>query len=265
MEMTTLAGLVFALIGLLGGMIFKHVPLSNLANPAAIFIILIGTVGAVLNATPGKDIKNVGKLFKIIFAGNKTPYTNEETINLLTDLSQLARKEGLLVLEKKAAEVKDPFLVRGLNMTITGETGEAIFDTLAQEIEAMESRHQANAQIFSQAGAYAPTLGVLGAVIGLIAALGNMEDQHALGVAISAAFMATVYGIFTGYVLWHPFANKLKRKSKIEALNKRIILEGILLIQAGTSPNMLKDKLFAFISEKERGSFPQQSGDGSSA
>ncbi len=252
METSTLIGMILAIVGLLGGMVFKGVPFSALANPAAIFIILIGTAGAVMNAFPGKDAAKIGKLFKNVFTKTKTPYTNEEIINLLTDFAQLARKEGLLALEKQIKEVNDPFLQRGLAMITMGQNSEVIEDTLAEDLEAMEARHQANASVFTQAGTYAPTLGVLGAVIGLIAALANMADQEALGHAISAAFIATVYGIFTGYVLWHPFANKLKRKSKEEALNKRIIIEGILLINEGMAPNIIKEKMLSFISVGER-------------
>ena len=111
---------------------------------------------------------------------------------------------------------------------------------LAEEIDAMEERHLSSAAIFSQAGKYAPTLGVLGAVIGLIAALGNMADTEALGHAISAAFVATLMGIYTGYVLWHPFANKLKRKSQQEVRIKEMMIEGILSIIEGEAPRTIE-------------------------
>src|SRR5699024_1910028 len=107
------------------------------------------------------------------------------------------------------------------------------------------------ARVFSQAGTYAPTLGVLGAVVGLVAALGNMEDMDILGAAISAAFMATLLGIFTGYVLWHPFANKLREKSEREVLVKEVMIEGILAITNGEPPTLIKDKLQSYLSTKE--------------
>lgn len=252
MQITTIIGLLLAIIGILGGMYFKGVPFSALANPAAIFMIIVGTVGAVLNAFPAGDAKNIPNLFKIVFAGKKLNYTNAEIINLITELAQLARKEGMLSLETKLKDIKDPFLARGITLMTMGVTNEVIQDTLIEEVEAMEQRHAANAGVFTQAGTYAPTLGVLGAVIGLIAALGNMADQEKLGHAISGAFMATVYGIFTGYVLWHPFANKLKRISKAEVLNKRIIIEGVLLMHEGMAPNMIKEKMMSFLSINER-------------
>jgi chemotaxis protein MotA len=122
------------------------------------------------------------------------------------------------------------------------------------DISAMENRHAANANIFAQAGTYAPTLGVLGAVLGLIAALGNMDDTEKLGHAIAAAFMATLLGIFTGYVLWLPMSNKLKRKSRQEVLVRTIIMEGIVGICRGMNPRMLKDNLSNYIAAKDRDS-----------
>lgn len=116
----------------------------------------------------------------------------------------------------------------------------------------MQSRHMEGRSMFSQAGTYAPTLGVLGAVVGLIAALGNMNDIDKLGHAIAAAFVATILGIYTGYVLWLPFANKLKVFSEMEISQKRMIIEGILSLQAGDSPTAIEAKLMVFIPQSER-------------
>ena len=116
----------------------------------------------------------------------------------------------------------------------------------------VEERHRSGAQIFAQAGMYAPTLGVLGAVIGLIAALGNLSDIDKLGHSIAAAFVATLLGIFTGYVCWHPFANKLKQISAAEVEIKKMILEGALALQTGASSVIIESKLQAFIPVSER-------------
>ena len=163
--------------------------------------------------------------------------SHKELIKLFSDLAQLARKEGLLALEVRINDIEDAFLKSGLTLAVDGQNADYIRDVLSEEIEAMEERHLAGAQIFT-AGTYAPTLGVLGAVIGLIAALGDMTDTVALGHAISAAFVATLLGIFTGYVLWHPFANKLKRKSQIEVQYKYMIIEGILSILEGEAQEL---------------------------
>ena len=140
----------------------------------------------------------------------------------------------------------------GLGLAIDGQNADYIRDVLSEEVYAMEDRHAAGAQIFSQAGTYAPTLGVLGAVVGLIAALKDMNDINALGIAISAAFVATLLGIFTGYVLWHPFANKLKRKSSEEVRQKMMMVEGILSVLEGEAPRVIEQKLSSYLSMEER-------------
>jgi chemotaxis protein MotA len=177
---------------------------------------------------------------------------------MFSEWAQLARKEGLLALEAKTSEVDDAFLRNGLSLAVDGQSADYIRDVLTEEIDAMEERHLAGAAIFSQAGTYAPTLGVLGAVLGLIAALGNMNNTDELGRAISAAFVATLLGIFTGYVLWHPFANKLKRKSKQEIRLRQMMIEGILSILEGEAPRIIEQKLASYLPAGERKKFLEE-------
>ena len=140
----------------------------------------------------------------------------------------------------------------GLSLAVDGQSADYIRDVLNEEINAMEDRHMTGASIFSQAGTYAPTLGVLGAVVGLIAALSNMDNSDELGYAISAAFVATMLGIFTGYLWWHPFANKLKRKSREEVKLKEMMVEGILSILEGEAPRVIEQKLASYLAASER-------------
>lgn len=137
-------------------------------------------------------------------------------------------------------------------MVIDGMDPEFVSDVLDAELQVMEQRHAEGMSIFTQAGTYAPTLGVLGAVVGLIAALGNLKDIDKLGHSIAAAFIATLLGIFTGYVIWLPIANKLKTMSQMEVAQKRMIIEGILSLQAGDSPTAIEAKLKVFIPQTER-------------
>jgi chemotaxis protein MotA len=203
------------------------------------------------NAFSLSEIKKLPVLFKIIFTEQQLP-SKRELINQFMNWASIARREGLLALENTSDEIEDPFLRNGMKMIIDGGEPEFVRDVLNEEIYAIEERHLAGAQMFSQAGTYAPTLGVLGAVVGLIAALGNLSDIDALGVSIAAAFVATLLGIFTGYVIWHPFANKLKRKSRQEIEIKKIMVEGLLSIQAGVSPAAIEQKLLVYIPSKER-------------
>lgn len=257
MDKSSLIGIILAIIAVGVGMVFKGVSPMVLINPAALLIILLGTVAAIVIAFPMSEIAKVPKLFKIIFTEQKQEDT-KELIRLFSDWAQLARKEGLLALEARTSEIEDPFLKNGLSLSVDGQSAEYIRDVLTEEIEAMEERHRAGALIFAQAGTYAPTLGVLGAVIGLIAALGNMSDAEALGHAISAAFVATLLGIFTGYVLWHPFANKLKRKSQIEARQKYLMIEGVLSILEGEAPRVIEQKLASYLPVTEKKQFLEE-------
>ena len=251
MDISSLVGIIIAFVALLSGMMLKGVGLDALLNPAAILIIIFGTIAAVTIAFPMKELKRVPKLFKILFTETKLA-SDIELIKMFSQWADLARREGLLALESKASEVEDPFLRNGLTLAIDGQNADYIRDVLSEEVEALEERHLSGATIFSQAGTYAPTLGVLGAVIGLIAALKDMNDIEKLGYAISAAFVATLLGIFTGYVLWHPFANKLKRKSAAEVRQKRMMIEGILSVLEGEAPRVIEQKLASYLTMSER-------------
>ena len=251
LELSTVIGLSMAIVAVVVGMIFKGASLASLLNPAAIMIIFVGTAGAVLNALPMEHAKRFPALLKKLFKKQELiPVTT--LLKLFVDLSQVARREGLLALESRLSEINDPFLKNGMSMMIDGMDAEFIRDVMEADVMAMEERHRHGALLFSQAGMYAPTLGVLGAVIGLVAALGNLNDIEALGHSIAAAFIATMYGIFTGYVMWHPFATKLKLMSQEEAAVKRLIIEGILSLQAGDSPMAVEAKLKAFMPQSVR-------------
>jgi chemotaxis protein MotA len=250
MDKSSLLGLILGIIAVGVGMVLKGVGPEALINPAAILIILVGTAASVMIAFPMSTLKKVPALFKVLFT-EKQEKSVEELILTFSDMADQARKEGILSLESKLDEIDDSFLASGLQLAIDGQTPEFIRDVLLEKIDAMEKRHHEGAAIFSQAGTYAPTLGVLGAVVGLIAALADMTDIEKLGHAISAAFIATLLGIFTGYVLWHPFSNKLKSKSKHEVEIKEIMIEGIISITTGESAKVVKDKLGSYLTSKE--------------
>jgi chemotaxis protein MotA len=264
MDKTTIIGLILGVVAVFVGMVMKGAGLANLVNPAAILIILVGTAATVIIAFPSSEIKKIPKLFGIIFKEAKLQQP-KELITFFSEIADLARKEGLLALEVKANEVEDVFLKNGLSLAVDGQNADYIRDVLNEEIDAMEDRHSAGALIFTQAGTYAPTLGVLGAVVGLIAALGDMSDIDKLGHAISAAFIATLLGIFTGYVLWHPFANKLKRKSQQEVKLKVMMIEGILSIIEGEAPRVIEQKLASYLPASERVKLLEGSGDNDEA
>ena len=250
MDRASIIGLLFGFIAVGAGMILKGVSPMALINPAAILIIILGSAAAVLIAFPMSTLKKIPTLLKIIF----TEERNSNAAAFVTEVTGWAestRKEGILWLEAQMQRIEDPFLRSGLQLTIDGQTSDFIREVMMEIIYAMEERHQKGVSIFTQAGTYAPTLGVLGAVIGLIAALSDLNDMEMLGSAIAAAFVATLLGIFTGYILWHPFANKLREKSENEVRVKQIMIEGILSITNGESPQIIKDKLSSYLSSEE--------------
>lgn len=251
MEISTCIGLVMGFISVFVGMVLKGAPITALNNPAAFLIIIGGTFSCLFIGFKMKQLKNFPNLIKMTFRAQPLQ-KKAELLQLFVELSQIARREGLLALENKVGEIEDPFFRTGLNMIIDGMDPEFVSDVLDAELAVMQERHAEGRSMFTQAGTYAPTLGVLGAVVGLIAALGNLNDIDKLGHSIAAAFIATMLGIFTGYVLWLPFANKLKIMSDAEISEKRMIIEGILSLQAGDSPTSIEAKLMVFIPQSER-------------
>ena len=257
MEKSTLIGMVLGAISVFVGMVLKGAPITVLNNPAAFLIIIGGTFSCLFTGFTLTQMKNFPRLIKKTF---QSPQTQEkaELLQLFIELSQIARREGILALENKVSEIQDPFFKTGLNMVIDGMDPDFVSDVLDAELQVMQERHAEGMSMFTQAGPYAPTLGVLGAVVGLIAALGNLHDIDKLGHSIAAAFVATMLGIYTGYVLWLPFANKLKIMSQKEISMKRMVIEGILSLQAGDSPTAIEAKLMVFIPQTERGAIKKE-------
>lgn len=260
MEISTIIGVVLGVVALLVGMVLKGAPISALVNnPAAYVIIIVGTFASLFVAFPMSEMKRFPKLLKVLIFPNKM-LSKTEIITMFTEWASITRREGLLALETKVDEIDDDFLRSGMRMIIDGNDQEFVSDVLAEDISATEERHRAGALIFSQAGMYAPTLGVLGAVIGLIAALADMSDMEKLSHAIAAAFIATLLGIFTGYVLWHPISNKLKRMSKREIEIRLMMVEGLLSIQSGISTIAIQQKLSVFLTPSERAKLQEKEG-----
>ncbi|MBR1419674.1 MAG: flagellar motor stator protein MotA [Selenomonadaceae bacterium] len=249
--MSTVIGLGMGVVSIFVGMILKGAPLTALNNPAAFLIIIGGTFSCLFIGFRMDQMKNFPNLFKLTLQA-PAMQSKAELVKLFVELSQIARREGILALESRVQDIQDPFFRTGLSMVIDGMDPEFVSDVLDAELAVMAERHAEGRSMFTQAGTYAPTLGVLGAVVGLIAALGNLNDIDKLGHSIAAAFVATILGIFTGYVLWLPIANKLKIKSAAEISQKRMIIEGILSLQAGDSPTAIESKLMVFIPQSQR-------------
>ena len=257
MEISTVIGMIMGLISVFVGMVIKGAPISSLNNPAAFLIIIAGTFSCLFIGFRMEHMKNFPVLIKKAF--QQPPLTEKaELMHTFIELSQIARREGILALESKVKDITDPFFATGLSMIIDGMEPDFVSDVMDAELSIMQARHAEGRSMFTQAGTYAPTLGVLGAVVGLIAALGNLNDTEKLGHSIAAAFVATILGIFTGYVMWLPLANKLKIMSEQEISQKRMIIEGVLSLQAGDSPTAIEAKLMVFIPQTERAAMKKE-------
>jgi chemotaxis protein MotA len=244
-DIGTIAGLALAVGAVLGSTLMEGGSLSALISPSALVLVIGGTIGATVISSGLKEVLGLPKLLAQTLRAR--PYDLQATIDRLVRLAQKARREGLLSLESELAEIDDQFLARGLQMVVDGSDIEAVRSVLETDISFMERRHSIGFTIFETAGGYAPTMGIIGTVMGLIHVLTNLSDSAKLGAAIASAFLATFYGIFSANVFWLPIASQLKSKTQRETDERALCLEGILSIQSGDNPSTVRDKLAVFL------------------
>jgi chemotaxis protein MotA len=252
MDLGSIVGLVLVLIGVFVGTLMKGVsPAFLLSVPAALLIVIVGAVGAAFISNPWALCKKTPALIMRAMKGYDHSGASG-TINEVVSLAERARREGMLSLEEACQKIEDPFLRKGLQMAIDGTDPEQVRDVLEVEIDAMSERHKAGAGLMTQIGIFAPTFGIIGAVVGLIASMAELSDPEKLAGGISAAFVATFWGVFAANGLFLPFGNKLQRASKEEVEHKRMVVEGILAIQAGANPRVVEEMLLSFLAPSER-------------
>ena len=250
MDIFLIIGLVLGAICIMMALILKGASVAMLLNGEVAVIIFGGMIAAVLSSYTMADIKRLPKVMKVLMS-NEEPDLNG-TIEKMVELSNIARREGLLALEAPVNELDDPFMKQGLELVVDGAEAEQSRDLMESEVDAMETRHHRMSGLFKTAGATSPTLGVMGAAIGLIGALGNLSDINKLGPMIASAFVATIFGIFMGYLVMMPFATRLEAKNEEEVLLKTLIIEGVMDIQAGHSAKVIEQKLYAQIPPETR-------------
>ncbi|UJF33171.1 flagellar motor protein [Paenibacillus hexagrammi] len=248
MDLTTILGLVLGLAGLIGGYMWDGGHLGSLFIPSAMLIVFGGTFGAVAVSFPGRILTKVPQALRIAFM--KTESDPSHTIEEIVDMATVARREGVLALEQRAQEHANPFLKEGLMMVVDGTDPELARQILELEMDAIEHEKENMSKIFESAGGYAPTMGIIGTVMGLIHVLGNLDDPSSLGPAIAVAFTATLYGVMSANLIYLPIANKIKLRSKEETSEMELMLEGILALQAGENPQLIKKKLNSFLHDK---------------
>jgi chemotaxis protein MotA len=250
MKASTPIGIVVCIVGILAGATIEGTPLGGLLNVPAILIIFGGIAGVSI-ATSGMDVM---KLMPALYKKAMTPEFPDHagTVRQLVGFAEKARKEGLLALEPAIAEVDDAFTKKGLQLTVDGTDPDLVREVLEVEIESMEARHRIGQKLFKDAGGYAPTIGVLGTVMGLLHVMQLLQTPELLGPAIAGAFMATLYGVGSANVVFLPTAGRLAALTQTEVLNRTLVIEGILAIQAGENPRVVSERLLGFLPPADR-------------
>ena len=245
MDLATLVGLIFGFTCLIASFLFEGGKVGALLSYTAAMIVLGGTIGATVISFTVADLKKVPAILAIAF--KEQTYDSAKLVQNIVDFATQARREGVLSLENNLEHLDDSFLKMGLQMIIDGIETSVLRDMMENEIYYMEQRHERGISIFETAGGYAPTMGIVGTVMGLVHVLGNMSTPDALAPAIAVAFIATLYGISTANILWLPMAAKLKVRNSEEILYCSLAVEGLLAIQEKENPNFIREKLILFM------------------
>ena len=250
MKASTLIGLIIGMLGIAVGATIEGSQVMAIINPSALLIVLGGTLGATMAGTSFETVKNIPNLYKKVFAA--APPDMVGRVAELVGFAEKARRDGLLALDEQLGSVEDPYTKKGLQLVVDGTDPDLVADVLDAENDAMKKRHQAGTQPFEKAGGYAPTMGIIGTVFGLVHVLSNLDAPETLGPSISAAFIATLLGVASANVVFLPVAARLKQLSAEEQLFRTMTLEGILAIQAGDNPRVVQEKLMAYVPPAQR-------------
>jgi chemotaxis protein MotA len=240
-DLTTIAGLLVGVGLVLGGHGLEGGRVGSLLQGAAALIVFGGTAGAVLVSFPFREVRQaLASLKHVVVSDDQPP---EEVIATIGRYAMKARKDGLLSLEDDADRIADPFLKKGLALAIDGTNSTTLRSMLEAELDSREDAEEAPSRVYEAAGGYAPTVGILGAVLGLIHVMENLSDPSNLGSGIAVAFVATIYGVGSANLIFLPIASKLRGRAQRNARRREILLEGVMAIQEGLNPRLIDQKL----------------------
>ena len=250
MDLSTIIGLVLGFALIVWGIGIGQ--LGNFWDPKSLALTVGGTVAAVIASFPFGHLKKMGSHFKILVAGGK--YNYGALIEQMVEMAQLARQNGLLSLEEKANEIDDPFFKEGLMLVVDATEEEELRARLQNELDAMAERHDAGVAIYEKASGYAPAFGMIGTLVGLVNMLKNMNVDEggasSLGADMSVALVTTFYGCIFANLIFAPIAKKLRIRNDEEIQYRMIMMEGIISIQAGDNPKLLREKLLSNLDQK---------------
>lgn len=245
MDILSIVGVVLGLVAIIGGSLAKGAGLSSLWSAAAFIIVILGTIAAILVQTPMPTFKRALAIFRWLFKPPENP--GRELLNRIVGWSARARKDGLLGLESDIERLNDPFLRKGLQMLVDGNEPDTLRKVLEIDMHSQEQADMAAAKVFEGMGIYAPTLGIIGAVLGLMAVMQNLADPSKLGTGIAAAFTATIYGIASANLFFLPLANKLKAVIRARSRSQELIIEGLIAIAEGENPRNIEARLQGYV------------------
>lgn len=250
MDIASILGLIFAIGAIVYSIVAGGGSFGAFVDYPSLACVGGGGVAAVLMCFPLKTVLGFGKVYKVAFI-NKLPDV-PKIVDTLVGLAETARREGLLALEHKVAEIKDPFIVLGIQMAVDGTRPEIIEEVMKTEIESTAIRHSLGKNMIDQLGKYGPAFGMIGTLLGLVIMLGNMSDPNAIGPGMAVALLTTLYGALLANAVCCPYAEKLNFLNKQELISMEIILKGIMAIQSGDNPRVIQQKLNMYLPPKAR-------------
>jgi chemotaxis protein MotA len=250
MDLTTVFGLVLGLGAVLISFLMEGGHIGALFQAPAMILVIFGTFGAATITTSYTQLLTIPKLMKVVFLEKKM--NPQELIDVIFDLAQKSRKNGLLSLEKELGHVKDSFLKKAIQLAVDGFETNNIREILEIEVAYIEERHKVGAVFFQKLGGFSPTLGIIGTVLGLIHALSRLDNSQNMAASIASAFIATLWGVALANLIYLPIADKLKLKHQDEALYLEIISEGVISLAMGDNPRVIKMKLLSFLLPDKR-------------
>lgn len=251
MDIFAVVGMFLGITFILTGQAMEGGNIGQLLQITAAFIVLGGTCGAVVLSFPPKVLLSAVKILKDVFMPPKSDF--EALITEIGGFATKARKEGIIALEKEANNASDSLLTLGLGAVADGTDPTLVKEMMENQIEQLENYVHNAAKVFESFGGYSPTLGIIGAVLGLIQVMQNLSDPSKLGAGIAVAFVATIYGLFAANLVMIPLGTRIKFIYQDVLLYKNMILEGVLSIQAGESPVLIERKLRSFVLDEGKG------------
>lgn len=245
MDPLLIGGLVLSLLAIVASTIMDGNSFGPLIGPSSFVLVMFGSLGAAVMAYRLTDLSRIPKA--LIYALTGTPPNPDAAVTQLARLADTARREGMLALEGRLEEVDDAFVRQGLQLVVDGLDAEQVREVLDIDIAAAEERHKLSIGFFRAVGAYCPTFGMIGTVIGLVNMLQNLSDPDQLGVGMALALLTTLYGVMLANMVFNPIAGRLDRLNAMEMAARDVALDGILSIQAGTSPRLLVERLEVYL------------------